>query len=448
MTRIIRMILIGSLALWGASCSSGGGDVDGQGAGSNGGVFSSKADEAGMSDVDWANQFFLTQIYDAQWNPTGAIDDTQSNNCGPASLAMLMAEREVAPEGLDAEMGIDHARALMYPSYPDIDPMTLSEEALLYEDRGVVMVDDDANPVFFDLMESDPSIPQGIAQQGGEVTFGSSWDDLDRLLDAHGAVIAYGHITDDWRRSFTGEYGTVSDEAIPHFIVMFAASREGDYIVCDPMHRGGAVLMGQADLQNFFQSPINVFDTTIRLLAWMVEVVEEVVPEDPFAMARDVTVHRVTFDEGVTADQYVRANPGTGFSLAGTEFWQKWAGGKNPTYSFGDGTDYGKRCMQASAIRFGAIMSDPPERLKSLKLDSNWSGSFFNWNDDYSQSDWGDGTSARLWAWRTTLIKWISQTAKDGSCFLPTLEMVETLAEKCLSKANSSDGEIVGCKAP
>ena len=72
--------------------------------------------------------------------------------------------------------------------------------------------------------------------------------------------------------------------------------------------------------------------------------------------------------------------------------------------------------------------------------------SFFNWNDDYSQSDWSDGQSARLWAWRTTLIKWISQTNKDGSCYLPTLEMVEALAENCQEKANNSDGEIVGCK--
>ena len=169
---------------------------------------------------------------------------------------------------------------------------------------------------------------------------------------------------------------------------------------------------------------------------------------DPFAMAKDVTAHKVTFPEGFEVTHYDYPQVGTGFSLGGTEFWQKWAGGKNPTYSFGDGSDFGKRCMVASAKRFEAIMSSPPEALVALKADSNWSGSFFNWNDDYSQSDWGDGSSARLWAWKTHLIKWISQTSKDGSCFLPTLEMVETVAENCMSRADSNNGEIVGCKAP
>ncbi|MGB0590688.1 MAG: hypothetical protein ACPGU1_13500 [Myxococcota bacterium] len=176
---------------------------------------------------------------------------------------------------------------------------------------------------------------------------------------------------------------------------------------------------------------------------------EDVVDEvDPWAPAKDVTLHRVVFDESLKAPSYEYPYTGTGFSLGGTEFWQKWSGGENPTYSFLNGTEYGRRCMLASAKRFEAIMAEPSEALKNLKLDSNWSGSFFNWNDDYSQSDWGDGSSARLWAWRTTLIKWISQTNKDGSCYLPTQEMVDKLVVSCQSKADSSNGEIVGCKAP
>lgn len=169
---------------------------------------------------------------------------------------------------------------------------------------------------------------------------------------------------------------------------------------------------------------------------------------DPWAPALDVTLHKVVFDESLKAPNYQYPSTGTGFNLGGTEFWQKWPGGENPTYSFLDGTEYGRRCMLASAKRFQAIMSEPSEALKNLKLSSNWSGSFFNWNDDYSLSDWGDGSSARLWAWRTTLIKWISQTNKDGSCYLPTLEMVEKMVENCQSRADSNGGEIVGCKAP
>ena len=72
-----------------------------------------------------------------------------------------------------------------------------------------------------------------------------------------------------------------------------------------------------------------------------------------------------------------------GFNLGGTEFWQKWSGGHNPTYSFTEGTDAGRLCMQAAAIRFETIMKDPPAELVKLNADTNWGGSFFNWNDDY-----------------------------------------------------------------
>ncbi len=255
-----------------------------------------------------------------------------------------------------------------------------------------------------------------------------------------------------------GDYGSFAAGAVPHFIAVFVSTTADSYVVCDPMHLGGAVVMTQGELQAFFQSPVSVYDTTIRLVAWEgaseeeeeVEVEEEIpeVEVDPYAMALDVTAHHVTFDEGVTADDYETPYPGTGFNLSGHEFWQKWSGGKNPTYLFGEGSDYGKRCMVASAKRFEAMMSDPPQAIQDLKSGSNWGGSFFNWNDDYALSDWGDGTSARLWAWKTGLIKWISQTNRDGSCYLPTLEMVETLAGVCLERAAEAVGEIVGCKAP
>jgi len=413
----------------------------------------SKADWGELPDAEWANQFFMTQIYDAEWNPDGVTNDAASNNCGPASLAMLMAERGPATAALRAEQAIDHARAMMYPSYPEIDEFELAEGAFLYEDEGLVFVDDDTNPVYFDRMETEPSLPQGIENGGATAVFGASWDDLDGLLDAHRAVIAYGHITQDWRDRFPGDYGEFDFGAVPHFIAVFPSTMQERFIVCDPMHRGGAVVMAQTDLQAFFQSPVSVYDTTIRLVAWEGpdepdEVDVEPTPAaDPYAMALDVHAHRVTFDEDVVADAYQAANTGNGFRLTGTEFWQKWAGGENPTYSFNVGTDYGRRCMLASAKRFEAIMADPPQGMLDLRTESNWSGSFFNWNDDYSLSDWGDGQSARLWAWRTGLIKWISQTNKDGSCYLPTLEMVESLSERCLQKAEDNVGEIVGCKA-
>lgn len=172
------------------------------------------------------------------------------------------------------------------------------------------------------------------------------------------------------------------------------------------------------------------------------------IEEDPWAPAFDVEQHHVTFPEDMPAPESYDYPSVEGFRLGGTEFWQQWSGGHSPTYSFSEGTDAGRRCMQASAYRFEAIMSDPPEALVRLREESNWSGAFFNWNDDYVESTWSDGSGARLWAWRTGLVKWISQTNRDGSCYLPTRELVERAAESCLATAErNGDGEIQGCSA-
>lgn len=168
------------------------------------------------------------------------------------------------------------------------------------------------------------------------------------------------------------------------------------------------------------------------------------VPADIYADARDVTKAVVSFPAGTVAPTQYDYPQATGLNLGGTEFWQKWSGGHSPTFSFSEGTDAGRLCMQASAIRFEEIMKDAPEQLKRLKAESNWSGSFFNWNDDYSgPGAYGDASGPRLWAWRTSLIKWISQTAKDGTCHLPTRELVIEAAEACLTRG----AEIQGCSA-
>jgi hypothetical protein len=169
--------------------------------------------------------------------------------------------------------------------------------------------------------------------------------------------------------------------------------------------------------------------------------------EDPYAQARDVTLARITFPDGTPApSSYQRPTGGAGLSLGGTEFWQRWSGGLSPTFNFGEGTEAGRRCMQASAIRWGVIMANPPAEIVALDDESNWGGSFFNWNDDHSLASY-DGSGPRLWAWRTGLIKWISQTNRDGSCNLPTLEMVQRLAVDCRARAAGGGGEIQGCSA-
>lgn len=171
-------------------------------------------------------------------------------------------------------------------------------------------------------------------------------------------------------------------------------------------------------------------------------------PADIYAEARDVTKPVIKFPEGTVAPTSYDYPQAQGFNLGGTEFWQKWSGGHNPTYSFSEGTDAGRLCMQASAIRFESIMADAPAELVQLNDATNWSGSFFNWNDDYShESAYGDASGPRLWAWRTGLIKWISQTAKDGSCHLPTRDLVIKAARSCLERGNGAAGEIQGCSA-
>ncbi len=168
---------------------------------------------------------------------------------------------------------------------------------------------------------------------------------------------------------------------------------------------------------------------------------------DAYADARDVTKALVVFPAGTPAPTSYDSPDGGAFYLSGTEFWQKWTGGKNPTYNFSEGTDAGRRCMQASAIRFEAIMKDAPAELAKLDADTNWGGSFYNWNDDFSGPDaYGDGTGARLWAWRTSLIKFISQTKRDGSCLLPTRDMVVRQAKACLETGAATMGEIQGCQ--
>ena len=103
--------------------------------------------------------------------------------------------------------------------------------------------------------------------------------------------------------------------------------------------------------------------------------------------------------------------------------------------------------MAAAALRFQLLMQDPPESMVRLKEESKWGGSFFNWVDDFSgENSWGNASGARLWAWRTGLIKFISQTDTDGSCYLPTRSMMESLAQDCLDRAAGSDGQIQGCR--
>lgn len=137
-------------------------------------------------------------------------------------------------------------------------------------------------------------------------------------------------------------------------------------------------------------------------------------------------------------------------SLYGVDWFQKWSGGVNADHGWENGTEFGKRCMWAAVFRFEAIMKDVPPELKSFLAEhTRWSGSFYNWVDDYSKPEsFGDASGARLWAWRTGLSKWISQAAKDGSCYLPTKQMVIDYAKACKEHQAGNAGEMQGCQSP
>lgn len=177
------------------------------------------------------------------------------------------------------------------------------------------------------------------------------------------------------------------------------------------------------------------------------------------AAQADVNEVRVVFPEGTKAPKSVTSYTSPkGPGLGGIDWFQKWPGGVNASHNWEAGTDFGKRCMVASTARFEAIMKDPPEELVAfLAQYSGWSGRFYNWVDDYSgkspegQGASGDASKPRLWAWRTTLTKWIAQTSKDGSCLLPTRDMVIEYVKVCQSRLSEStenpgrlEGEIQG----
>lgn len=135
-----------------------------------------------------------------------------------------------------------------------------------------------------------------------------------------------------------------------------------------------------------------------------------------------------------------------GYNMNGWEWWQQWPGGHSPTFEYDEATDEGIVCSVASAMRFAAILHNRPEALAVLWETTTWEGRFFNWNDDYSApAAEGDADGAVLWAWRDYLIKWISQTARDGSCFLPTREMLESAITNCQATADAAEGNIQGC---
>ena len=171
--------------------------------------------------------------------------------------------------------------------------------------------------------------------------------------------------------------------------------------------------------------------------------------DDGFELARDVNLHHVEFDETTAIPESFERQDAGFVRLGSPEWWQRWSGGHTQSFNWSLGTDFGKRCGQASAIRLAAIYADPEgkEAFDALAEGSGWSGTMYNWTEDISEGGRASFSPASMWAWRTSAVKFINVVHPDGSCDLPTLQLVKDFSETCLSRAENSDGEIQGCRA-
>jgi len=141
-------------------------------------------------------------------------------------------------------------------------------------------------------------------------------------------------------------------------------------------------------------------------------------------------------------------------SISGLDWYQKWAGGKTADHAWSDGSKFGKRCAWASVLRFEAIVRDAPPELGALVASqTKWNGTFQNWNNDYGgktadgKDAFGDASGAYIFAPRADITKWVSATAKDGSCYLPTKAMLVEYLTTCKAQV-ASGTDMKGCEAP
>lgn len=135
-------------------------------------------------------------------------------------------------------------------------------------------------------------------------------------------------------------------------------------------------------------------------------------------------------------------------SVFGIDWYQKWAGGKSADHVWQNGSDFGKRCAWASIARYELLMKADPNVFASLRTaQSTWDGSFSNWNDDYGgktsdgKAAYGDAKAASVKTTASGAAKWVSATAKDGSCYLPTRAMVQSFATSCKASMSSCESK-------
>jgi hypothetical protein len=143
------------------------------------------------------------------------------------------------------------------------------------------------------------------------------------------------------------------------------------------------------------------------------------------------------------ASQFGAAPPDTesvnGFYISSFEYWP-WNNGA-PSYpddigwGFYAGSEAAKNCMAASRAQLVEILNDPPPELLEFKK-QHGVYAFYNWNNDYTDAA-NDAMAPLdyqyLWLYNENLIKWISETNRDGRCIIPSREELAKFASECIS---------------
>lgn len=254
-----------------------------------------------------------------------------------------------------------------------------------------------------------------------------AWDDLDTVLYVHDAAGTEVARDDD------GGEGRASAVTV--------SLAEGDHTVT---------------VVGFDEAAVGPFTIVARCVACA----RTEPAADPWAGARDVHAHRVAFDESTPIPAaYTRPSGVSPVSLSSPEWWQRWSGGVTRSFAWDAGSDYGKRCGVASALRLEAIHAHEEtgedgetrrpgrDAFEALLSGSGWRGTMYNWTEDVSAGGRPIFSGATMWAWRTTGVKFVHVVHPDGSCELPTLGLVQEFSERCLSRAAAGGGEIQGCRA-
>ena len=158
--------------------------------------------------------FFKTQ-FRSKYNPTGPL---RSNNCGPASLAMAVDAFGLEPKGLEPEQSIDRVRKLMTGNTDDSDPTSDAER-----ERGARRAG-----LHAEHLNGPGSIDAQLAK-GHMITL------TGRPIGAYRT--AFPHYSD-----FTGF----------HSILVVGKTKDGRYIVNDPLSHYGPRTMTRAQLSAFW----------------------------------------------------------------------------------------------------------------------------------------------------------------------------------------------------